>query len=140
MQLPVAEEGLLFNKKHITDHSRRHRPPARQLGDVILAVVLKGSSRGRLYCRVLKSEIGEIEAAPKAVGKSKSAWVREVSWRLHGQQNANRNWWVSKSRMLPGHEDGDENDKWAGIRFLFRHREPSCGRRKGRFQHESHLG
>jgi hypothetical protein len=39
----------------------------------------KGSSRGdRLYCRLLKSEVKEIELAAKKAGKNKSEWIREV--------------------------------------------------------------
>jgi len=39
----------------------------------------KGSSReGRLYCRVLESEIEELENAARNAKKSKSEWIREA--------------------------------------------------------------
>jgi hypothetical protein len=39
----------------------------------------EGSSReARLFCRLLPSEVAEIEAAAKMVKKSKSDWIREV--------------------------------------------------------------
>jgi len=39
----------------------------------------EGTTReGRLYCRVLDSEVAEIEAAAKAAKKPKSEWIREV--------------------------------------------------------------
>jgi len=38
-----------------------------------------GSSKeSRLYCRLLKSEVDEIEVAAKRVGKTKSEWIREI--------------------------------------------------------------
>ncbi len=33
---------------------------------------------GRLYCRLLESEVGEIEAAAQTAKKSKSDWIRDV--------------------------------------------------------------
>lgn len=33
---------------------------------------------GRLYCRLMESEVAEIEAAARAAKKSKSEWVRDV--------------------------------------------------------------
>jgi hypothetical protein len=39
----------------------------------------KGSSReDRLYCRLLKSEVKEIEVAAKKSGKTKSEWIRDI--------------------------------------------------------------
>ena len=39
----------------------------------------KGASRGeRLFCRLLPSEVAEIEAAAQNAGKSKSEWIRET--------------------------------------------------------------
>jgi hypothetical protein len=39
----------------------------------------EGSSRGaRLFCRLLASEVAEIEAAARTAKKSKSEWIREV--------------------------------------------------------------
>ena len=38
-----------------------------------------GSAReGRLYCRILESEIAEIGIAAREAGKTKSVWIREV--------------------------------------------------------------
>jgi hypothetical protein len=36
------------------------------------------AKEGRLYCRLLESEVAEIEAAARAAKKSKSEWVRGV--------------------------------------------------------------
>lgn len=36
------------------------------------------SKEGRLYCRLLESEVAEIEAAARAAKKSKSEWIRET--------------------------------------------------------------
>jgi hypothetical protein len=36
------------------------------------------AKEGRLYCRLLESEVAEIEAAARKAGKSKSEWVRRV--------------------------------------------------------------
>jgi len=39
----------------------------------------KGASRGaRLFCRLMPSEVAEIDAAAKAAEKSKSDWIRET--------------------------------------------------------------
>jgi hypothetical protein len=39
----------------------------------------KGASRGaRLFCRLLPSEVAEIETAARNAGKSKSEWIRET--------------------------------------------------------------
>jgi uncharacterized protein (DUF1778 family) len=39
----------------------------------------EGASReGRLFCRLLQSEVEEIERAAKAAKKSKSDWIREA--------------------------------------------------------------
>jgi len=39
----------------------------------------KGTAReGRLFCRLLKSELREIEAAAKRAGTTQSEWVRGV--------------------------------------------------------------
>jgi hypothetical protein len=36
------------------------------------------SKAARLFCRVLPSEVAEIEAAAKTAKKSKSEWIRET--------------------------------------------------------------
>jgi predicted HicB family RNase H-like nuclease len=36
------------------------------------------SKEGRLYCRLLESEVAEIVAAARAAKKSKSEWIRDV--------------------------------------------------------------
>lgn len=36
------------------------------------------AKEGRLYCRLLASEVAEIEAAAKTDKKSKSEWIRDV--------------------------------------------------------------
>ncbi len=39
----------------------------------------EGSAKeGRLYCRLLPSEVAEIEAAAKESNKTKSEWIRDV--------------------------------------------------------------
>lgn len=41
--------------------------------------LLKGSARGaRLFCRLLPSEVAEIELAAKAANRCKSEWIRET--------------------------------------------------------------
>jgi hypothetical protein len=36
------------------------------------------AKEGRLYCRLLQSEVAEIEAAAQACKKTKSEWIRDV--------------------------------------------------------------
>lgn len=36
------------------------------------------AKQGRLYCRLLQSEVAEIEAAAQACKKTKSEWIRDV--------------------------------------------------------------
>ncbi len=36
------------------------------------------AKEGRLYCRLLPSEVAEIEAAARASNKTKSEWIRDV--------------------------------------------------------------
>ena len=36
------------------------------------------AKEGRLYCRLLQSEVAEIEAAARACKKTKSDWIRET--------------------------------------------------------------
>jgi uncharacterized protein (DUF1778 family) len=36
------------------------------------------SKEGRLYCRLMESEVKEIESAARAANKSKSHWIRET--------------------------------------------------------------
>ena len=36
------------------------------------------AKEGRLYCRLLESEVAEIEAAAKTAEKSKSQWIRQT--------------------------------------------------------------
>lgn len=36
------------------------------------------AKEGRLYCRLLPSEVAEIEIAAKSAKKSKSEWIRDV--------------------------------------------------------------
>lgn len=48
--------------------SKRGRPP-----------LPKGSAReGRLICRLLTTEVAEIESAAKTANQSKSEWIRET--------------------------------------------------------------
>ena len=48
----------------------------------------KGAAKkGRLYCRLLESEVAEIEAAAKKAEKSTSQWIRET---LLGASRARR--------------------------------------------------
>lgn len=68
---PSSNQALYVRTRKILQMSKKGklgRPP-----------LPKGASRGaRLFCRLLPSEIAEIEAAAKNAKRSKSEWIRDT--------------------------------------------------------------
>ena len=68
---PTSNQALYVRTIKILQMSKKSklgRPP-----------LPKGSSRGaRLFCRLLASEVAEIEAAARTAKRSKSEWIREA--------------------------------------------------------------
>ena len=80
----VALKNVTANDPHLQDHFPGHplMPGVllvESMAQTAGLLLPEGSSReARLFCRLLPSEVAEIEAAAKMVKKSKSDWIREV--------------------------------------------------------------